>query len=989
MGCKEKERGWQMNKNNISAYEVKEEKELSDIASVGYVLKHKKSGARVIVIENDDNNKTFSIGFRTPPEDSTGVAHITEHSVLCGSKRFPVKDPFMELVKGSLNTFLNAMTYPDKTLYPVASTNDKDFHNLMDVYLDSVFHPKVYEREEIFCQEGVTYSLDSKDSDLKYNGVVYNEMKGAFSSPEDVIDRIITESLYPDTCYGVESGGDPDYIPDLTYDKFLNFHRRYYHPSNSYIYIYGDMDMEETLNWLDERYLSEYDRIDITSEIKYQKPFDSVREIRKEYSISESEDVKNNTYLSYNFVTGDILDKELYLALQVLEYAIISMPGAPVKKALLNKGIGKDISGRYNNFILQPYFNFVAKNANEEDKEEFVKTIREELEKLAANGVDKDSLLAALNIYEFQYRENDFGAYPKGLMFSFQVFDSWLYDDDSPFRHLEQNEQFAKLRKLINTDYFEKLIEKYFLNNNHSSVVVLAPVKGLTVKKDAELKKKLADIKAQMSDEELEELVAKTKKLELYQETPSTQEELDTIPVLKREDLSKKVEPFYNTETEINGVKVVRHDIFTNGISYFSLCFDITDVPFEMLPYVMVLKGSLGYMDTENFSYSELNNEIGIHTGGISYDINVYRNSDNPDIYKIKLEIEGKVFADKIGKALEIIKEIIFNTKFNDTKRLYEIICEAKSSLQGYLMRSSDSAAVVRNLSYISEVSAITEKLRGISGYKFTEKLESNFDDRKEELVENLSKLCRYALRHDNLIVSYTSDDKGYEYFENAAGDLTEALKKNNIYADTFKDYDKDIIIEQRNEGFKNSAQVQYVTRAGNFVKKGYEYDASLRVLRTILNSEYLWKNIREKGGAYGCNCMFGRSGESFMSSYRDPNLSETNEVFNKAPDFVRNFNTDERNMTKYVIGTINTMDIPLTAKVKGIRSMSAYFNGEKISRLERERLQVLETNQEKIRSLADIVAAVVEDNNICVVGNEGKIEKEKELFKETVNLFQ
>ncbi len=341
-----------MNKEIITGYSLEEEKSLCDIDSAGYVLRHKKSGARVILIENDDNNKTFCIGFRTPPADDTGVAHIMEHSVLCGSKKFPVKDPFMELVKGSLNTFLNAMTYPDKTLYPVASTNDKDFFNLMDVYLDSVFHPKVYDRDQIFCQEGVTYSLESEDGELKYNGVVYNEMKGAFSSPDDVLERVITHSLFPDTCYGVESGGNPDFIPDLTYEKFLEFHKTYYHPSNSYIYIYGDMDMNRTLDWLDKEYLSEFENISVSSEIGVQKPFETMREVREAYSISESEPEENNTYLSYNFVTGDILDKELYLAFQILEYAIVSMPGSPIKKALLEKGIGKDISGRYNNYIL-------------------------------------------------------------------------------------------------------------------------------------------------------------------------------------------------------------------------------------------------------------------------------------------------------------------------------------------------------------------------------------------------------------------------------------------------------------------------------------------------------------------------------------------------------------------------------------------------------------------------------------------------------------
>lgn len=978
-----------MNIKKHSSYTLQEKKDLKDIDSTGYVLKHNKSGARVILIENNDNNKTFSVGFRTPPADDTGVAHITEHSVLCGSKKFPVKDPFMELVKGSLNTFLNAMTYPDKTVYPVASTNDKDFRNLVDVYMDAVFHPNIYSRPEIFYQEGVTQSLESEDGELKYNGVVYNEMKGAFSSPDDVLDRVIAQSLYPDTCYGVESGGNPDFIPDLTYEKFLDFHKRYYHPSNSYIYVYGDLDMDEMLEWMDKEYLSEFEYNPVDSEIEMQAPFGKMAEIREEYPISESEDTNDNTYLSYNFVIGDILDKELYLAMQVLEYAVISMPGAPIKQALLDKGIGKDIQGRYNNYIRQPYFNFTAKNANEKDKDEFVRTIDATLKKLVKDGVDKTSLLAALNNYEFQYRENDFGSYPKGLMYSFEIFDSWLYDDENPFRHLEQNEQFAFLRKMLETDYFEKLIQEYFIDNNHRSIVVVAPVKGLTTKKDNELKEKLAGIKAGMSPEEIKSLVERTKNLKIYQETPSTKEELDTIPVLKREDLSNKVEPFYNQETKLNDVTVVRHDIFTNGIAYMNLMFDVTDVPKELLVYLVVLKGIMGYMNTKNYSFSELSNEIGIHTGGLYQEINLYRNSEDFDEYRIMFEVKGKVFFDKIEKALELAQEIMFNTIVDDEKRMYEIICEGKSNLQGLFMRSADSAAVVRNLSYISKVGVVNDCLKGIENYKLIEGLEKNYDAKKTEIADTLKKLFEHVFRKDNLIISYTANDEGYQYFENAAGKLIDALDKNNDKKMDFSAYENDITPVNKNEGFKTSAQVQYVTRTGNFVKKGYEYDAALRVLKMILSSEFLWKNIREQGGAYGCNCVFSKSGESYFSSYRDPNLARTNEVFEKVPEFVKNFETDERNMTKYVIGTISGMDTPLTAAAKGNRSMSAYLNNEKIENLKKDRMQVLCADAKKMRSLWKLVASVLEDVNLCVVGNEGKIEEDAELFKTTVNFFE
>lgn len=744
--------------------------------------------------------------------------------------------------------------------------------------------------------------------------------------------------------------------------------------------------MEETLRWIDERYLSEFDYIEVDSEIKYQKPFLKMREVVENYSISESESERDNTYLSYNVVTGDILDKETYLALQILEYAIVSMPGAPVKQALLEKGIGKDISGRYNNYILQPYFNFTAKNANAEDKDEFVATIREELEQLVKNGIDKDSLLAALNFFEFQYRENDFGSYPKGLMFSFQVFDSWLYDDAEPFRHLEQNEQFAKLREMLDTDYYEQLIKKYFLDNTHSSLVVLKPEKGLTTRKDEELRQKLAKIKSEMTEEEIDKLVEKTKNLKKYQETPSTKEQLDTIPVLSREDLSKEVEPFYNTVVSEDGITVVRHNIFTNGIGYLSLCFDITDIPYEMLSYLVVLKGTLGYMDTENYTYAELSNEMGIHTGGIYQEINVYRNASNTDKYNIKFEVKAKVFFEKVEKAIELIEEILFRTKLDDTKRLYEIICEGKSNLQGSLMRSSDAAAVIRNLSYISKIGAITEQLKGISNYKFIENLESNFEANKEDLVKQLRTLEKYVFRKDNLVVSYTANDDGYAYFKDSFGKLADKLSKNDRSAMAAID---DIVIDKKNEGFKTSAQVQYVTRTGDFSKAGYKYNGALRVLKTILNSEYLWKNIREQGGAYGCNCMFGKSGESYFSSYRDPNLRKTNEVFDGVPEYIRNFTTDERNMTKYIIGTISSMDVPLTALSKGSRSMSAYFNEENIENLQRERLQVLNANEETIRSFADLVEAVLSCNSICVVGNEANIEKDKDLFKTTVNLFE
>lgn len=977
-----------MNIDKHVQYTLEEKTPLKDIDSIGFVLRHNKSGARIILIENDDTNKTFCVGFRTPPADDTGVAHITEHSVLCGSKKFPVKDPFMELVKGSLNTFLNAMTYPDKTIYPVASTNDKDFKNLVDIYMDAVFHPNIYTRKEIFNQEGITLSLKDKDSDLIYNGVVYNEMKGAFSAPDDVLERAIMNSLYPNTCYGVESGGDPDHIPELTYEQFLDFHRKYYHPSNSYIYVYGNVDMDRILDWLDSEYLSEYDLDEVDSEIKIEKPFEKMKEMRVEYPISETEDVEENTYLSYNFVIGDILDRELYLAMQILEYAIISMPGAPVKQALLDAGIGKNADGHYNNFIRQPYFNFTVKSADESKKDEFVKIIRDTLERLVKEGVDKKSLLAAINNYEFQYRENDYGPYPKGLMYSFEVFDSWLYDDANPFRHLNQDTLFDFLREKMDTGYFEKLIEKYFLNNTHCSVVTIVPVKGLMDKKDKELKEKLQTLKNSLSDKELEEIINNTKHLKEYQETPSTKEQLDTIPVLKREDLSREVEPYYNTVLNKNGVTILQHDIFTNKIAYFNFIFDVSDIKRELIPYLTILKYVLGYTDTDKYSYSELSNVIGIETGGIYEDVTIYKDSINPDKFSTKYEIKGKVLFDKIDKGLDIINEIIFNTSFDNEKRIYEILCESKSGLQTSILKSADTIAAIRNTSYISKSGMTGDCIRGIEFYKFLEDIVKNFDSKKEEFISRLKEVYGYIFRKNNLIISYTANNEGYKYFDEISGEIIEKLERNDN--NTLDQSGLSELVPQvKNEGFKTSSQVSYVTRGGNYKNKGYKYDATFRVLKTILNSEYLWKNIREQGGAYGCNCYFGESGDIYLTSYRDPNVSRTKNVFDETYKYVENFDTDERNMTKYVIGTISGMDTPLTANAKGNRSTSAYISRQDINRVKEDRLKVLEADAAKIRALAPLVKEITSSDNICVIGNEAKIEEDKELFKTVCNLFE
>lgn len=970
--------------SDLKEYEVVEEKQIPDLNSKGYLVKHKKSGAKLMLLSNDDENKVFYIGFRTPPKDDTGLPHILEHSVLCGSKKFPAKDPFIELAKGSLNTFLNAMTYPDKTVYPVASCNDKDFQNLMHVYMDAVFYPNIYEREEIFRQEGWHYDLAESDGELKYNGVVYNEMKGAFSSPEGVLDRVILNSLYPDTSYSFESGGDPASIPDLKYSEFLGFHSKYYHPSNSYIYLYGDMDMEEKLIFLDKEYLSKYDAMNIDSQIKLQAPFEKPVEVYKKYSITNEETEEDNTYLSYNYSIGTALDRKLYLAFQILEYALIAAPGAPLKKALLDAKIGKDIMGSYDNGVYQPMFSIIAKNSNTSSKEMFLEVIQKVLKEQVAEGINKDSLRAAINYNEFRYREADFGNYPKGLMYGLQALDSWLYDESKPFIHIEENETFGFLKEMVETDYYEKLVEQYMINNSHAALVVIEPEKGLTAKLENQVKEKLKAYKAHLSKEEVEKLVENTKALEQYQEEPSSLEDILKIPMLTREDMRKNALPFQNKELHFGETLVLHQEMFTNGIGYLKLLFDINKVPEKLLPYVGMLKYILGLVDTEHYTYGDFFNEMNMYSGGISVAFNSYADTKEWGSYKAYMEVKAKVMYDKLPFAFKMIREMLLTSKFEDEKRLYEIIAQLKSRMQMSLTSSGHTTAVMRAMSYFSDTAYLSELTSGITFYKLVERIEKKFDQCKEEVIEKLKETASYIFKADNLLVSYTAELEGLEGLEAEVERL-----KNSLGRSEKDEAQYQFALQQLNEGYKTSSKVQYVSRAGNFLQEGLEYTGALRILKTILSYDYLWNNVRVKGGAYGCMSGFGRTGDSYFASYRDPNLANTNEIFEHTTEYVKNFQADERDMTKYIIGTISDMDTPLNPYAKGNRSLTAYLTNLTFEDVQRERDQVLNARDEDIRALKAHVQAVLKPDNLCVIGGEEKIEEQKQLFKEVKNLFE
>lgn len=969
--------------HDLAEYEILDEHRVEDVQSDGFILRHKKSGARIAILSNNDDNKVFYIGFRTPPEDETGVPHIIEHTTLCGSKKFPVKDPFIELAKGSLNTFLNAMTYPDKTVYPVASCNDQDFKNLMDVYLDAVFNPNITKYEEIFKQEGWHYELTGKDDELKINGVVYNEMKGAYSSPDEVLSSQIYRSLFPDNTYSKDSGGNPEYIPKLTYEAYLDFYHKYYHPSNSYIYLYGDMDVVERLEWLDKEYLSLYDYKKVNSEINKQPAFDEIKNVEAQYSITMDDSQENKTYLSYNRVVGDTLDEMLYQAFDVLDYALVSSPGAPVKQALIDAGIGDDVYGSYDAGILQPVFSFVAKNANASQADEFESIIENTLKEVVKTGINKEALLAGINSSEFKFREADFGQFPKGLLFGLNCLDSWLFDDMKPFIHLECLGTFAKLRKAVDTDYFEKLIQEYLLDNTHGSSVTVKPKRGLGNEREEALAKELSDYKASLSDEEIKKLIEDTEHLKKYQEEPSSDEDLRKLPMLTRADMKKNAMPFSNIEDELLDVKVVRHDIESNGIDYISFLFDAGDFAQSELGYLGFFTNALGLVSTEKYSYTDLANATNIYTGGISTGTASHPDIKDRNNFVFKFEVKLKVLEKNLDKALELMEQMLLSSDFTDTKRLGELVAQIKARLQANLSSSGHLVAAMRSMSSFSRYALYQDELKGIAFYCSICRIEKELSESPKSVSDKLAAIAKKLFARNRMLISFTGNNEAYG---NAKPSLEKVMTGFNKMSAVGNQ--AEVHFNTAKEAFIDASQIQYVAKTGDFICEGYEYTGALRLLRIILSYDYLWINVRVKGGAYGCMNTFLRSGESYFVSYRDPNLSDTLDVYDRIPEYIKSFSPDERDMTKYIIGTFSALDTPMNPEAKGSRSLSAYLEGITYEQIQKERNEILNAQPEDIRRLADLVEAVLKKDSICVIGNENMIKESAGLFENVEKLI-
>ncbi|MCQ2522231.1 MAG: insulinase family protein [Lachnospiraceae bacterium] len=967
-----------MNFDKLSAYELVEQHHSKDLDSEAYLLRHKKTGARVAVLENEEENKVFYIGFRTPPKDSTGVAHIVEHTVLCGSDKYPCKDPFVELCKSSLNTFLNAMTYPDKTVYPVASCNDKDFQNLMDVYLDAVFHPNIYHEEKIFMQEGWHYEMETEDSPLTYNGVVYNEMKGAFSNPEDVFAREILNSLYPDTAYAVESGGDPDVIPELTYQAFLDFHSKYYHPSNAYIYLYGNGDMAERLKWMDEEYLSKYDALKVDSYPGKQRPFDAPLYLQKEYPIAEDESEENATFLSYNMTLPENDDMEIYMAMDIIDRALCGNGGI-LRKTLTEKGIGTEVDACLDQCLLEPYYSVSTKNANASDEKMFVETIEEVLTNVVKEGFDKEALYAAINRNAFKLREADFGHYPKGLIYGLNALESWLYDDNKPFASLEMITVLEKLEKKVEEGYFEKLVEDLLLKNNHKTILTLVPKKGLQAKRDQALSEKLEAYKQSLTTEEKQKIIESTKALKEYQLEEDTPEQKATLPSLSREDLKREGRQLHSEEMLLDGYKAIYHEYATGGIIYVQMLFDYTDLPVQYLPYVTLLFDILGNINTTNYTYDKLNYAIGRKTGGLGFASHIIENRKTHDI-TLYAGTKCKCLVGQLSDAAQLMEEVVFNANLQDETRLKEIIAESRSSMEGLFMGSGHTFAYNYALSMVSKHAAYGEAKSGYGYYQFLIDLDEHFDERKEEFIKTLQLVKDFLFRKDRLLFDIGCERQQIKALTGVFATVIGRLTKDavGLSGDT-----EIALTPKKKTAFTFSGQVQYVCRAGDYEKAGLSFHGSLHVLKTILGYDYLWQNVRVMGGAYGCMSRFSPTGNAYFVSYRDPHLTETNAIFEACPQYIAQMELEDEELLNYIISTIGANDTPVSVPTLIDRDRTYYLSGEGQDVIQRIRNEVLDTTLEDIHTTAKYLVAFLNNDVLVVVGGEEMIKKNADLFEE------
>lgn len=950
---------------------------IEESASETFEFVHLKSGARLFYLKRDDDNKVFSISFRTTPCDDMGIPHIVEHSTLCGSRKFPTKEPFVELAKGSLNTFLNAMTFPDKTMYPVASCNDKDFHNLMDVYLDAVFYPAIYEDKNILRQEGWHFELENKEAPLQYSGVVYNEMKGALSSPEDLLEIETMKALFPDNTYRCESGGNPAAIPKLTQEEFEAFHRKYYHPANSYIFFYGKLDIEEHLAFLNDEYLSAFDKIEIDSSIPAQSPFLEMKRVKGIYPIGKDESPEDKTFLSYSFVVNGQNDTVSRLGLAVLVQALLSSEASPFRKAVIDAKLGKDFTASCEDAVLQPYVSLTALNANEADGERFYNVIMDTAAKLVDNGIDKELLEAALNILEFKTREADFNQYPKGIIYSIGVMNSWLYDRD-PAEYLHFDAAFRELREKLNHGYFECLLKQLVLDNRHSVLITFAPDREMGEKNEEKLRAELMEIKLEMTDAQLEEVMEIDAKLKARQAAADSPEALATIPLLNISDIESKTKEYPLEVQPDSFAEYLWTDVPTDGITYLSFYFDASVIPQSDVHYANLLMDILGSIDTEEHKYTDLINLTDLNTGGISYNLSAVGRHNDIENYTPLFTVSVKSLSSKLPEAMGLVREIIASCCFDNRQRLRDLLAEIKSSAELSILRSPHTVMSARLQSYLLPSAAYNDQ-KGMAYYGFVSELLRDFDGKFEIMREKLVAVSKLLFNRHNLKIGVVAPSKEQSNVKKVIEGMIAGLDNTRRPAEKYV-FD----LAPQNEGLMISSQVQYVGKAANFRKlgKGYEFNGAMPLLETIMRYDYLWLKIRVQGGAYGAFANIGRSGTVLFASYRDPNLADTLKVFDGIADYLRNFEVSDREITKYIIGTMSGIDAPKTPKNIGQAARACYFQGVTLADRQRTRDEILSATLKDVRNTAEVIDECMKQNILCAIGNENTLKENAALFK-------
>ncbi|MCR5786385.1 MAG: insulinase family protein [Acholeplasmatales bacterium] len=957
-----------------SKYTKIAEEFLSDINETAVLYKHNKSGARVITIKSKDPNKVFCIGFKTAPINSTGLTHILEHSVLCGSDKYTVKDPFVELLKSSLNTFLNAFTAPDKTMYPIASLNLKDFKNLMDIYLDAVFHPAIYKHEEIFMQEGWHYEIENKEDPIKINGVVYNEMKGAFSNSDDVLFREIMHSLYPDTCYGFESGGDPKYIPDLTYEQFLNFHKTFYSPSNSYIFMYGDLDMDERLEYLDNEYLSKYDYIESPSKILLQQKFENPISISREYPVTEEADLVDKYLVSYNVSIGTSLDIKKVYASQILTNLLFESEGSPVKTRLLEEGICETVECIFEPDIYQPFISIIGKGCKKENIDRFKNGIDSALKDVIKNGIPAEEIESTLNYLEFTTRDANFGTTPKGLVYGMNTFTSFLYDDTKPFEYLKSLKYFDELRQNINTSYFVDIVKNDILNNNHKSFVTLVPSLDCLKKEQEALEEKLALYKKSLTEEEIDKLILKNKALREYQQAPESAEALATMPKLSISDVSENPQKY---NLEVIDDKHLFSEYFTNEIIYKKYLFKLEHFSNSELQYIKLFGKALALFDTENHTYRELDTLTKKYTGGITTTLNVV---SKDDYYQGYFNVSFSYLRNNASNANELVNDILFNSKFESLTRFKELLSKFKDEIQGGIIGSGHTYAARRLNSYTVESDYYSENISGIRFFDFIKDLLANFDTEGKKALDILKGLAKKVFTLSSYLTHTTSTREDLE-FDKEYTIKFESLLEKDYKSDNKFVFKKEIL----NEGFMAPIDVNFVAAGGASYGN---YNGSIKVMNNYLSMAYLWQVVRVKGGAYGCFARVNDNQGITYASYRDPNITETLKAYKELPDWILNLELTDKELEDAKIGAIGLLDDSCHVSLMGMRALTLYLVNAKYEDTKKNRLELINASLDDIKANSKLYKQALDNDAICVIGNKDKIVENKNLFKTIRNLF-